>query len=134
LQQKMAEFKVDALASFVAKAVWEFYEREREKQSAGVQRVPDRVSDARMALFRDLEASLGEDPAGPAAQALVARWRALVAEETGGDSEAASAVKKMWAGRHTWPDSFRRYVASMYRMEPDTWARVSDFIEQALAR
>ena len=37
-------------------------------------------------LFRDVEAALGEDPAGAKAQALAARWGALIREFTGGRS------------------------------------------------
>ena len=28
-----------------------------------------------------------------------------------------------------WPDGVKRYVASMYEMEPDVWERVAEFID-----
>ena len=36
------------------------------------------------ALFADVAASLDEDPSSPKAQALLARWQALIDEFTGG--------------------------------------------------
>jgi hypothetical protein len=41
-------------------------------------------------------------------------------------------MKDMWAGRKTWPPSLKRYVATLYRLEPATWERVADFLEQGL--
>ena len=40
-------------------------------------------------LFHDVEAALGEDPAGAVAQGLLARWRELVGQFTGGDPARA---------------------------------------------
>jgi MerR family transcriptional regulator, thiopeptide resistance regulator len=52
-------------------------------------------------LFRDVEASLDEDPAVGKAQALVARWKKLVEGFTGGDPEISRGVGKVWADRQT---------------------------------
>ena len=86
-----------------------------------------------MALCRDIEASLGADPAGEEARALVARWHALVESETGGDPETKSSMMKAWTNRRKWPAGLRRYVASTYLMEPRTWKKVTEFIERASA-
>jgi hypothetical protein len=32
--------------------------------------------------------------------------------------------------RRQWPDGMKRYVASLYEMDVDTWQRVADFIER----
>jgi len=31
--------------------------------------------------------------------------------------------------RAHWPDGVKRYVASMYEMEPDVWERFAQFID-----
>jgi MerR family transcriptional regulator, thiopeptide resistance regulator len=63
-------------------------------------------------LFRDIEASLEEDPGGPKAQCLVARWKALVEAFTGGDPEVASGLGKAWADHQHWPESLQEKTAS----------------------
>lgn len=54
-------------------------------------------------LYRDVEACLNEDPAGPKAQVLGARWRELVNQFTGGDPEIQKGLNAMWADRENWP-------------------------------
>ena len=54
-------------------------------------------------LFHDVEAALGEDPAGEKAQALVARWTTLVNRFTGGDPEMNVGLRNAWADREHWP-------------------------------
>ncbi|HEY6130297.1 MAG TPA: MerR family transcriptional regulator [Candidatus Acidoferrum sp.] len=60
------------------------------------------------ALLADVEVALGEDPAGPKAQALAARWRKLVEGFTGGDSEIQQGLNKMWADKSNWPAPTRQ--------------------------
>ncbi len=55
------------------------------------------------ALHADVEASLGEDPAGPTGQALAARWEKLVQDFTGGDPEILDGLNAMMADRSNWP-------------------------------
>src|SRR5215471_2131980 len=45
-------------------------------------------------LFKDVEAVLDEDPAGPTAQALLDRWDGLVHEFTRGHAEIAQGVAR----------------------------------------
>ena len=54
-------------------------------------------------LFRDVEAALGEDPAGTVAQGLLARWRELVGQFTGGDPAIQQGLNKMYADQPNWP-------------------------------
>ena len=50
-----------------------------------------------------MEAALGEDPAGPAAQSLAVRWKKLVAEFTGGNPEIQKGLNRMHADSANWP-------------------------------
>jgi len=76
------------------------------------------------ALVADVTAALGEDPAGPAAQALAARWRALVAGFTGGDPDVQKGLNKMWADKANWPADERH----RFSLDP----RVQEFIVKAM--
>lgn len=79
------------------------------------------------ALFRDVEAALGEDPASEKAQALAARWRKLVESFTGGDAEVSAGLKKVWADRQNWPATLQQQAAPF--MDPKVW----EFIGKAMA-
>jgi len=57
-------------------------------------------------LYADVAAAMqeGEDPGGPRAQALAARWRTLVEGFTGGDPEVQKGLNRMWADQANWPE------------------------------
>ncbi len=83
-----------------------------------------RVSKDWSELFRDVEASLGEDPASPRAQALATRWRKLVNEFTGGDPEIQKGLNKMYADQPNWPEPQRQ----QYQIRPE----LQEFITRAM--
>jgi DNA-binding transcriptional MerR regulator len=58
-------------------------------------------------LIKEVEAAVAadEDPAGPMAQSLAARWSELVEDFTGGNVEIYKGLKKMYADRKNWPAS-----------------------------
>jgi len=76
-------------------------------------------------LFRDIEASLEEDPKSPKAQALLARWRTLIEGFTGGDPEVTRGLGKVWADRGNWPASMKEQSAPF--VNPKVW----EFIRKA---
>lgn len=88
----------------------------------------ERVSREWMNLIRDVEAALGEDPAGEKGQALAGRWMGLVEEFTGGDPEITGGLKNLWADKANWPAEARRQ-AEPFRITPQAWG----FIERAIA-
>ena len=61
----------------------------------------------------------------------MARWRALVDAETLGDEGLRRDALDAFSRRRQWPDGMRRYIASLYELDVDTWQRVTDFIERA---
>jgi DNA-binding transcriptional MerR regulator len=118
-----------ALGRFIGESAWARWDAKRKSLASKRFRAPDRVSPSRLALFHEIEASLGDNLGGDAAGALVARWEALIDGETAGDPETKALVKKAWANRGTWPAGMRAYVASCYGVEYDAWERVASFIE-----
>jgi len=59
-------------------------------------------------LISEVEASLGEDPAGDKAQALARRWSALIESFTGGNPAVAEGLNKLYADRKNWPADFEK--------------------------
>jgi DNA-binding transcriptional MerR regulator len=78
-------------------------------------------------LFQEVEASLGEDPGGPKAQALAGRWGALILEFTGGDPEVTKGLNNVWKDPSGLP------AATQERMKPYGNPRVREFIQKAFA-
>jgi len=78
-------------------------------------------------MYHEVEAALGEDPAGEIAQALAARWMELVEKNSGGDMEVRVGAMKAWADHRNWP------AAMQQRIEEYHLDKIVPFIGQALA-
>jgi len=78
-------------------------------------------------LFRDVEAALGEDPASERAQALVARWRALVETSTGGDAEIQKGLNRMYSDMPQWPAERR----AAFGIRPEIQAFITKAMQAA---
>jgi hypothetical protein len=131
LKRRVAEYDIERATRFIGEALWERWEAERLAREKAGAPAPPRVSESRRSLFRDWSAILGADPSSPAACALVARSRALLDAETGGDEEIKRDMIDAFSRRRHWPEGMKRYLASLYEMDLDTWQRVTDLIERA---
>jgi DNA-binding transcriptional MerR regulator len=133
LKERLATHKADRATRFINEALWERWEAERlaREGASPTPTAPARVSESRRRLYHDCAAALPLDPASPEAQMFVARWRAVLDAETGGDSETAAEMIRSWRSRRAWPPAMTRYTASCYDMDADSWRRVADFIEAA---
>lgn len=78
-------------------------------------------------LFRDIETSLADDPASPAAQDLAARWRRLRVSDAGGDLKVHAGLLKAWHDRPYWPAEVQN------RFSGFDLSRISAFIAAAFA-
>jgi DNA-binding transcriptional MerR regulator len=132
LKRKIAEFDIERATRYMSEVIWTRWDAQREAQERAGS-APPRVSERRQALYRDCAAILDENPSSPAAQTIVARWRAIVDDECGGDEETKTAMLKTFRSRAAWPAAFKRYWASLYGMDQATWERVADFIARANA-
>ncbi len=72
-------------------------------------------------LYKDVEACLNEDPTGPKAQALAARWLNLVNQFTGGDPEIQRGLNAMWNDSANWPANVK--TQSFVRPELQVYMR-----------
>ena len=84
--------------------------RSKQKIAERAAAVPrDAIEDAQRdwpVLIKEVEASLGEDPASEKVQALAERWANLVQGFTGGDAEIQKGLNKMYADKQNWPATF----------------------------
>jgi len=78
-------------------------------------------------LFAEVEAALGEDPASEHAQALAARWTALVEGFTKRDPDLAQGVANAWKNYGNWPAEAKQQAAPFSNKE------VWNFMHKALA-
>jgi DNA-binding transcriptional MerR regulator len=102
----------------------EAQERIEQRKALWSPELQEEVSTKWNALFADIEASLDEDPAGPKAQALAARWKELLAGFTGGDPEIQKGLNKMWSDQQNWPAPQRE----RYAIKPE----IQEFIMKAM--
>jgi hypothetical protein len=133
LKRRMEEFDVERATRFIADALWVRWADEQDARRQAAEPGIPRVTDSQRALFDEWATALGSDPAGQQAQALLTRWQALLDVQTNGDEEMKTDVVAAMRRRNAWPAGMRRYIASLYATDTDTWSRVTDFIEQALA-
>jgi hypothetical protein len=80
-----------------------------------------------IALYGEVEAALGEDPAGETAQALAARWMALADDSPDRDEQTRAGAIKAWADRENWPPAMKQ------RMENYHLDKLAPFIAKAVA-
>jgi DNA-binding transcriptional MerR regulator len=87
----------------------------------------------RVDLFRDTEASLGEDPAGEKARSLAGRWMALMDVASGGDAGVKTGLMKAWADRRNWSAGMRWQEEGLCMMPTERFEKAADFIDRAVA-
>jgi MerR family transcriptional regulator, thiopeptide resistance regulator len=86
---------------------------------------------ARVDLFRDVEAAAGEDPEGEKGQALARRWVNHLRVASGGDPEILTGMLNMWADRRRWSSLVRYSAEGMSMMAGERFDRVMDFLDSA---
>jgi DNA-binding transcriptional MerR regulator len=126
LKQTVAEFDFVALWKFVAEVSWAQVGPDGRLPNADPGRAPDRVSASKISLFRDIAASLDAD--AERTRELIAKWKALVEFETGGNAESKALLSKAWMNHREWPLGYQRYIASLYDTTVETWTRVANIL------
>ena len=78
-----------------------------ERKSLWSPELQERVTRDWAELVADIEKAMadGIKPSESRAQVLAARWRGLVNEFTGGNTEIQKGLNKMYADRDNWPKS-----------------------------
>lgn len=87
----------------------------------------EQSSQAWIDLFREVETVLADKPSSPRAQALAARWLALVDASTAGDEDVKDGFTTAWTGRQNWPSRNRQRIKD-FNLE-----KIASFIGKAIA-
>jgi DNA-binding transcriptional MerR regulator len=74
-------------------------------------------------LYRDVAAALGENPHGEKAQALAARWIALVERDARGDAAIRAGFWRAWVDRKNWPAELQQHLVAFEVEQLTTFMR-----------
>jgi DNA-binding transcriptional MerR regulator len=141
MKQRIAEFRLEEVNEFIKKAALcsqkKYFSEEGWAKRAQMR---DRAAEdysafwqTRVDLFRDIESSLGEDPAGEKGQALAERWMALMDAASGGDPAVKAGLLKAWADRRNWPATVRWQEEGLCMMTTERFEKAAEFIDRAIA-
>jgi DNA-binding transcriptional MerR regulator len=139
MKQRIAEFNLEAVTAFITRAALscgrKYFSADawtRWTENILVRRVAQDHSSswqAKVDLFREIEASLDEDPGGEKAQSFAARWLALL----GDDAEIKAAWLRAWADREHWPTTLRWREEGLVMMTGERFEKVAAFLDRACA-
>jgi len=115
----------DEMRKYYTDAAWAELSKRRGELTERILDIAMEGTRKWQALFKDVTASLDEDPAGPVAQALFARWQALIQEFTGGNAEIREGIGRAWQDRDNWSEERKKYSAEF--TDPRIW----EFIKKA---
>ena len=90
------------MKKYYSDEAWAELSRRREAMTDGMREIAMEGTRKWQALFADVTASLDEDPSSPKAQALLARWQALIDEFTGGNQAVKEGLGRAWSDRQNW--------------------------------
>ena len=88
---------------------------------------------ARLDLFRDIEAALSEAPETEKGQSLAHRWIAQLKEESGGDAGVFDGLMRAWADRPHWSAVVRWYMEGLVMMSGERFDCVAAYLDAASA-
>ena len=137
LKRRIDEFNLEAVNALVEQAAqaaprkyftaaaWDRYIARRNSRPEAV----SRAWQARVTLFRDIEAALDSGAAAGQAAALRARWDEQLASASGGDPEVHDSLLKMWADRYHWSASLKWQIEAIHWMPFARIKRVADFMD-----
>lgn len=141
MKRRIAEFNLEEVSRFIketalssrkkyfSKEAWARFIETRNQSPKDY----SALWQARVDLFRDIESSLGEDPAGEKAGALARRWMAHMDALSGGDPEVKAGLMKTWADRPNWTATLRWREEGLCMMSTERFDKAADFLDRAVA-
>jgi DNA-binding transcriptional MerR regulator len=117
-----------ASRKYFSKTAWTRLERQRE-------RTPEETSrlwQARVDLFRDLEAARTKQPAPDEERAFVDRWMSQVDQASGGDPDIKAGLLETWADRARWSPVLRWRYEAFAMMTGERFDRAADHLDRVM--
>lgn len=144
MKRRITEFNLEEVSTFIktvavsgrkryfSEAAWTRFVELRKRILNDTAAVSCRWQ-AKVDLFRDVEAVLNEDPGGEKGQGLAQRWIAQLEDESSGDAEIKAGLVKAWADRQNWPATVRWYMEGIFMMTGERFDKAADFIDRTIA-
>jgi MerR family transcriptional regulator, thiopeptide resistance regulator len=140
-QEHFASYNLEKIVEFIGKALaWplkKYYTEDAWAKLRELQRRPaqarGRGLQARVELYRDVQASLKEDPGSEKARILATRWTKLLEIDSGGDPGIKAGVMKAFGDRRNWPNWLKRQMASTHQLSFESFDQVVEFLQKAVA-
>jgi DNA-binding transcriptional MerR regulator len=107
------------MKKYYSDEAWAELSRRREAMTDGMREIAMEGTRKWQTLFADVTASLDEDPSSPKAQALLARWQALIDEFTGGNQAVKEGLGRAWGDRENWSPAMKQNAAPF--SDPRIW-------------
>ena len=140
MKQRIAELGLEEIVGFIQQAALcarrRYFSEEAWAKVVANRKATEEVSaswQARVDLFRDLESSLAEDPAGEKARSLAARWVSQLDQASRGDAGVKAGLLKSWQDRRNWPATVRWREEGLAMMNTERFEKAADFLDRALA-
>jgi len=139
MKQRVAEFHLEEVTEVIRKAAMSSRKKYfSEAAWAKVEEMRRRSGQmfsctwqARVDLFQEAQAAIGEDPSGARGRKVAAMWRELIEVESAGDGEVKAGLMRWWADRANWRPSLRWWVEGLHRMIGGRFDRAADFVDRA---
>jgi DNA-binding transcriptional MerR regulator len=141
LRKRLAELRLEEVNAFVTEAVRSsqkryFNERGWTRYLALRDRTPEEYSrmwQARVDIFRQIEAAINEAPSSDRAQALATEWMSLMRELSGHDPDVLTGLMTAWGDRRHWSATLRWQTEGLHLMSAERFERAAAFIDAAVA-
>lgn len=117
----------EEMRKYYTDEAWAELTRRREAMTEKLREIAMEGTRRWQALYKDIVASLDAEPAGPVAQALLDRWKALVDEFTGGNAAIKEGLGRAWNDRDNWSEGMKK--SSEAFGDPRVW----EFVHKAAA-
>jgi DNA-binding transcriptional MerR regulator len=140
IKQRIAEFHLEEVTELIRQAALssrkKYFSAEAWSKLVEMRRKSGQLYtgtwQARVDLFEEAEAALGDDPAGARGQRLAARWRELLLTESAGDPAIRAGLVKWWADRANWAANLRWWTEGLHRMTGERFDCAADYLERAV--
>jgi DNA-binding transcriptional MerR regulator len=141
MKQRIEDLNLEAVMALVEEAArcapkkyftegaWTIYASHRNAPPEAI----SRLWQARVNLFRDVEAALEAGEAEARASQLLSRWHEQLDASGASDPDVREGLRRMWAERERWSASLRWQMEAFHMMPFDRIQRVADFLDRTAA-
>jgi DNA-binding transcriptional MerR regulator len=144
MKQRIAELNLEEVMAFVRQIVasarkkyftgdaWSRFVEQRRRAAEDPEKI-SRAWQARVDLFRDVEAAWNDNPTDENGRVVARRWISLLEDESSGDPEIKAGLVKAWADRQNWSATLRWCTEAIFMMTGERFDKAADFIDRAVA-